>query len=52
MELAVLADRHRRQLPVDATYKGATVEIENQAILVLEQESSGRFNFAVERMGA
>mgnify|MGYP003348608881 FL=1 len=52
VELAVLADRHRRQLPVDATYKGATVEIENQAILVLEQESSGRFNFAVERMGA
>lgn len=52
VELAVLADRHRRQLPVDATYKGATVVIEDQAILVLEQDSSGRFNFAVERMGA
>lgn len=52
VELAVLADRHRRQLPVDATYKGATVVIDDEDILVLEQESGSRFHFAVERMGA
>ena len=49
VELAVLADRHRRQLPVDATYKGATVEIHDQDILVLEQLEDNRFSFGVER---
>lgn len=52
VELAVLADRHRRQLPVDATYKGAKVAIDDQDILVLEQDEAGAFTFSVERISA
>ena len=52
VELAVLADRHRRQLPVDATYKGDRVLIDDQDILVLEQDAAGAFTFAVERKTA
>jgi pyrimidine operon attenuation protein/uracil phosphoribosyltransferase len=48
VDLAVLADRHRRQLPVDATFKGAKVQVPDAQILVLEQEESGKFSFAVE----
>lgn len=48
VDLAVLADRHRRQLPVDATFKGAKVQIDDSQILVLEQESSGKFIFTTE----
>ena len=49
VELAVLADRHRRQLPVDATYKGAKVFIDDEDILVLEQDEAGALSFSVER---
>lgn len=49
VELAVLADRHRRELPVDATYKGAKVQIAADQILVLEQDASGQFNFSTEQ---
>jgi pyrimidine operon attenuation protein/uracil phosphoribosyltransferase len=49
VELAVLADRHRRQLPVDATYKGAKVLIEDEDILVLEKNQAGALSFSVER---
>ncbi len=48
VDLAVLADRHRRQLPVDATFKGAKVEVADEQILVLEQAENGRFEFATE----
>jgi pyrimidine operon attenuation protein/uracil phosphoribosyltransferase len=46
--LAVLADRHRRQLPVDATFKGAKVKVADDQILVLEQLDDGRFSFSAE----
>lgn len=49
VELAVLADRHRRELPIDATYKGAKVQIGEDQILVLEQDMNGRFNFSTEQ---
>lgn len=49
VELAVLADRHRRELPVDATYKGARVNIDANQILVLEQEPQGNFRFTTEQ---
>lgn len=49
VELAVLADRHRRELPVDATYKGARVEIAEDQILVLEQSSGHQFKFSTEQ---
>ena len=48
VDLAVLVDRHRRELPVDATYKGAKVELGAQHILVLEQLPDGRFEFNTE----
>jgi pyrimidine operon attenuation protein/uracil phosphoribosyltransferase len=48
VDLAVLADRHRRQLPVDATFKGAKVLIADDQILVLEQTEQGQFAFATE----
>jgi pyrimidine operon attenuation protein/uracil phosphoribosyltransferase len=48
VDLAVLADRHRRQLPVDATFKGARVKVADGQILVLEQAEDGRFGFTTE----
>lgn len=48
VDLAVLADRHRRQLPVDATFKGAKVSLRDDQILVLEQSDDGRFAFTTE----
>ncbi len=48
VDLAVLADRHRRQLPVDATFKGAKVTVADDQILVLEQLDDGRFSFSAE----
>ncbi len=48
VDLAVLADRHRRQLPVDATFKGAKVQVADEQILVLDQADSGRFEFTTE----
>lgn len=48
VDLAVLADRQRRQLPVDATFKGATVQLADDQILVLEQTEQGQFVFATE----
>ena len=48
VDLAVLADRHRRQLPVDATFKGAMVALADNQILVLEQAENGKFLFTTE----
>ncbi len=48
VDLAVLADRHRRQLPVDATFKGAKVDIPANQILVLEQNPDTTFAFSTE----
>lgn len=48
VNLAVLADRHRRQLPIDATFKGAKVSVPDEQILVLAQGESGGFTFDLE----
>jgi pyrimidine operon attenuation protein/uracil phosphoribosyltransferase len=48
VDLAVLADRHRRQLPIDATFKGAKVQLADDQILVLEQSDAGQFLFTTE----
>ena len=47
VDLAVLADRHRRQLHIDATFKGAKVQLADDQILVLEQ-NAGKFSFVTE----
>lgn len=48
VDLAVLVDRHRRELPVDARFKGAEVELPNNHILVLERNEGGHFKFSQE----
>jgi pyrimidine operon attenuation protein/uracil phosphoribosyltransferase len=48
VDLAVLADRHRRQLPVNATFKGSKVNVADDLILVLEQSNNGHFTFTTE----
>lgn len=48
VNLAVLADRHRRQLPIDASFKGAKVTVPDERILVLEKTDEGCFSFSFE----
>ena len=48
VDLAVLADRHRRQLPIDATFKGAQIKVADDQILVLERAEGGGFGFITE----
>lgn len=48
VELAVLADRYRRELPVEASFRGARVDLAPNQILVLEQLADGRFDFNTE----
>jgi len=44
IELAVLADRGGRELPIAAQYCGASVSVPGGQILVLERGDAGRFN--------
>lgn len=46
--LAVLADRYRRELPVDASFKGARVQLPADQILALERDTAQRFRFVLE----
>ena len=48
VDLAVLADRHRRELPIDATFKGGRVSVSPDQILSLEQLSNGQWRFSTE----
>jgi len=48
VELAVLADRYRRELPVEASFRGAKVDIPEDHTLVLEQSAQGDFIFTLE----
>jgi len=48
VELAVLADRYRRELPVEASFRGARVDLAPNQILVLEQLPDGTFDFNTE----
>lgn len=48
VDLAVLADRHRRELPIDATFKGGKVNVSPDQILSLEQLSNGQWRFSTE----
>lgn len=52
VDLAVLVDRHRRELPVDATFKGARVDWPSEEILVLERSEAGVFRFSSESKSA
>lgn len=48
VDLAVLADRHRRELPIDATFKGGKVHVASDQILSLEQLINGQWRFLTE----
>ena len=48
VELAVLADRGGRELPISARFVGALVALKNTQQLVLSQDTQGHFSFRVE----
>ena len=48
VELMVLADRGRRELPIAANFVGAEIQVPDQQILVLEKDIAGKFNFQLE----
>jgi len=48
VELMVLADRGKRELPISATFAGEVMEVPDQKILVLEKDAAGKFSFQLE----
>ena len=48
VELMVLADRGKRELPISANFVGEAIEVPDQKILVLEKDSAGKFSFQLE----
>ena len=48
VELMVLADRGKRELPIRANFVGEAIEVPDQKILVLEKDSAGKFSFQLE----
>ena len=48
VELMVLADRGRRELPITANFVGAEIQVPDQQILVLEKDMAGKFSFQLE----
>jgi len=48
VELMVLADRGKRELPVGADFVGEKVSIPDHQILVLDKNTSGQFSFQIE----
>ncbi|KVD83499.1 uracil phosphoribosyltransferase [Burkholderia sp. ABCPW 14] len=48
VELAVLADRGGRELPVGARFVGGTLGVDADATLVLERTDAGRFTLRTE----
>ena len=48
VELMVLADRGKRELPVSADFAGEQVQVPEQQILVLEKDTAGKFSYQLE----
>ena len=48
VELMVLADRGKRELPVSADFVAEMVELADEQILVLERDAAGKFSFQLE----
>jgi pyrimidine operon attenuation protein/uracil phosphoribosyltransferase len=48
VELMVLADRGKRELPITANFVGEVIQIPDQKILVLEKDTAGKFSFLLE----
>jgi pyrimidine operon attenuation protein/uracil phosphoribosyltransferase len=48
VELMVLADRGKRELPITANFVGEVIQVLDQKILVLEKDTAGKFSFQLE----
>jgi pyrimidine operon attenuation protein/uracil phosphoribosyltransferase len=48
VELMVLADRGKRELPVSADFAAEHVQVPEQKILVLQKDMAGKFSFQLE----
>ena len=48
VELMVLADRGKRELPISADFVAETVQVAQEQILVLERDIAGKFSFQLE----
>lgn len=48
VDLAVLVDRMRRELPIEARYAASRLAIADEKILVLTQDSRERFSFSLD----
>jgi pyrimidine operon attenuation protein/uracil phosphoribosyltransferase len=48
VELMVLADRVKRELPITANFVGEVIQVPDQQILVLEKDAAGKFSFQLE----
>lgn len=48
VELMVLADRGKRELPISADFVAEAAQISEQQILVLEKDEAGKFSFVLE----
>ncbi len=48
VDLAVLVDRHHRELPIEASFKAGEIELPANEILSLEKDMHGEFKFFLE----
>ena len=48
VELMVLADRDKRELPISADFVAEMVQMPEKQILVLEKDAAGQFSFVLE----
>lgn len=48
VELMVLADRGKRELPVSADFVAEHIQVPEEQILVLEKDTAGNFSFQLE----
>ena len=48
VQLMVLADRGKRELPITANFVGEVIQVPDQQILVLEKDAVGKFSFVLE----
>jgi pyrimidine operon attenuation protein/uracil phosphoribosyltransferase len=48
VELMVLADRGKRELPISADFVAEMVDVAEEQILVLERDAAGKFSFQLE----
>ena len=48
VELMVLADRGKRELPISADFVAEIVQVSEKQIVVLEKDAAGKFSFVLE----